>query len=89
MKIIAVANPMSNSRFLYFSALRGAGDSKFTAISTFLGITFVRPLVAVLLVYVFHIGLIGVWIALVSDALLCYFLALWRWRSEKWAHIVV
>ena len=89
LRIIAVANPMSNSRFIYNSALRGAGDATFTAISTFVGIVFVRPLVAVLLVYVFHIGLVGVWIALVSDALICYALAIWRWRSEKWASIVV
>ena len=89
LKIIAVANPMSNSRFIYNSALRGAGDSTLTAISTFVGIVFIRPLIAVLLVYVFHIGLVGVWIALVSDALVCYALAIWRWRSEKWSKIVV
>ena len=89
LRIIAVANPMSNARFIYNSALRGAGDSTFTAISTFVGIVFVRPLVAVLLVFVFHIGLPGVWIALVSDALVCYALAIWRWKSEKWASIVV
>ena len=89
LRIIAVANPMSNSRFIYNSALRGAGDSTFTAISTFVGIAFIRPLIAGLLVYVFHTGLIGVWIALVSDALVCYILAIWRWKSEKWASIVV
>ena len=61
----------------------------FTAISTFIGIVFIRPLVAVVLVYAFHIGLVGVWIALVSDALVCYALAIWRWKSEKWASIVV
>ena len=89
LKIIAVANPMSNSRFIYNSALRGAGDARFTAISTFLGIVLIRPAVAGLLVYVFNYGLLGVWIALVSDALICYILAIWRWRSEKWASIVV
>lgn len=89
LRIIAVANPLSNTRFVYNSALRGAGDSRFTAVSTFLGIVLVRPLVAFLLVYVFHFDLIGVWIALISDALLCYALAKWRWARGKWALIRV
>lgn len=89
LKIIAVANPLSNTRFVYNAALRGAGDARFTAISTFLGIVVIRPLIAFLLVFVIKLDLIGVWIALISDALLCYGLAKWRWKSGKWAMIRV
>ena len=71
------------------AALRGAGDSKYTARITFVGILLTRPLVAVLMVYVLHLGLTGVWIALVSDALVCYFLARRRWFTGKWATIKV
>ena len=48
-----------------------------------------RPLVAVILVYLLKMDLIGVWIALVSDALVCYGLAKWRWSTGKWAEIRV
>ena len=89
LKIIAVANPLSNTRFVYNAALRGAGDARFTAISTFLGIVVIRPLIAFLLVFVIKLDLIGIWIALISDALLCYGLAKWRWKSGKWAMIRV
>ena len=89
LRIIAVANPLSNTRFVYNSALRGAGDARFTAIITFAGIVVVRPLVAVILVYLLKMDLIGVWIALVSDALVCYGLANWRWSTGKWAEIRV
>ena len=89
LRIIAVANPISNTRFVYNSALRGAGDARFTALSTFLGVALVRPAVAGLLVYVFHMDLTGVWIAMISDALLCYVLGRWRWFSGKWAEIKV
>ncbi|MBR4081107.1 MAG: MATE family efflux transporter, partial [Clostridia bacterium] len=75
LKIVALSNVISNSRFVYNAALRGAGDSRFTAVSTFFGILIARPLVASLLVFVFHLGLVGVWIALISDAVLCYILA--------------
>jgi Na+-driven multidrug efflux pump len=40
-------------------------------------------------VYAFHLDLTGVWIALVSDALVCYFLARKRWFTDKWAAIEV
>ena len=46
-------------------------------------------LVALATVSVFHLGLMGVWIALVSDAVVCYLLARRRWFTEKWALIQV
>jgi len=89
LQIVALSNPLSNARFVYNSALRGAGDSKYTARITFVGILLTRPLVAILTVYVFHLDLTGVWLALVSDALVCYFLARHRWFTDKWAAIKV
>ncbi len=89
LKIIAVANPLSNARFVYNNALRGAGDARFTAVNTFVGILLVRPLVAALLVFAWPLGLTGVWIALISDALICFFLAKVRWARGKWAKIRV
>jgi len=87
LMIIALSNPTSNARFVYNSALRGAGDSRFTAVITFVGLLVVRPLIAVLLIYVFDFGLVGLWISLVSDALVTYILAKYRWGTGKWALI--
>ncbi len=89
LKIIALANLISNARFVYNSALRGAGDSSYTAFTTFLGILVARPIIAWLLVNVFNMGLSGVWIALISDAVLCFILAYFRWRNGKWETIKV
>ncbi|MDR2515606.1 MAG: MATE family efflux transporter [Christensenellaceae bacterium] len=90
LQIIAVANPISNARFVYISALRGAGDSRFAAVITFVGVLLVRPLISAALVfYPLQIGLAGVWIALVSDGVICYILSLWRYRQGKWQSIQV
>lgn len=89
LKIIALANVISNARFVYNSALRGAGDSSFTAFTTFLGILVTRPIIAWLLVYQIHMGLVGVWIALISDAVLCFILGWLRWKRGKWETIRV
>ncbi len=89
LRIVALANPISNTRYVYNASLRGAGDSRFTAVSTFLGILVVRPLLAYILVFIVKLDLIGVWIALVSDALVCYALGKWRWKQGKWAALKV
>ena len=89
LKIIAVVNPIMNARFIYASALRGAGDAKSIAIVTFLGVLLVRPIVAILLVNVAGIGLTGVWIALSSDFVISC-IAIWiRYRKGKWALIEI
>ncbi|MDR3084751.1 MAG: MATE family efflux transporter [Christensenellaceae bacterium] len=90
LQIIAVANPISNARFIYISALRGAGDSRFAAVITFVGVLLVRPLISAALVfYPLQIGLAGVWIALVSDGIICYILSLMRYRKGDWQNIRV
>ena len=89
LKIIALSNPISNARFVYVSALRGAGDARYMAVITFIGILLVRPVVSLILVNVFDMGLSGVWIALVSDSLLCFVLSLVRYKGGKWVSIKV
>jgi len=89
LKIIAISNPVSNARFIFVSALRGAGDARFMAVITFIGVLLVRPLLSLLLTNVFDMGLYGVWIALVSDSLLCFVLSGLRYRSGKWITLKV
>jgi putative MATE family efflux protein len=92
LKIIALANPISNARFVYTAALRGAGDSRFAAVITFIGVLLIRPLISLVLVIPhlpFQMGLAGVWIALSSDGLACFALSLFRFKQGKWETIKV
>ena len=92
LKIIALVNPISSARFVYTSALRGAGDSSFAAVITFVGVLVLRPLVSYILVFPpfpFQLGLAGIWIALSSDGIVAYILSMIRFRRGKWARIKV
>ena len=92
LKIIAVANPLSNARFVYMSALRGAGDSRYSAVVTFIGVLLVRPILSLIMIapqLPFQLGLTGVWIALSSDGIVCYLLARSRFKKGKWETIKV
>jgi putative MATE family efflux protein len=92
LRIIALMNPFSNGRLVYQAALRGAGDSRYVAIITFIGVLLMRPLVSIILIapqLPFHLGLAGVWIALSSDGVVCYLLARHRFLGKKWEGIKV
>jgi putative MATE family efflux protein len=92
LKIIALANPISNARFVYTAALRGAGDSRFAAVITFVGVLVIRPLISLVFIIPqlpFQLGLAGVWIALSSDGLVCFFLSWFRFKRGKWETISV
>jgi putative MATE family efflux protein len=92
LKIIALANPISNARFVYTAALRGAGDSRFAAVITFVGVLLIRPLVSLILIvpYLpFQMGLAGIWAALGLDGFVCFALSRFRFRQGKWESIRV
>ena len=92
LRIIAVVNPISNARFIYASALRGAGDSRFVAFITFVGVILLRPVVSYALIadfLPFQLGLMGVWIGLSSDSVICFLLAQFRYARGRWMSIRV
>ena len=92
LKIIALVTPFNSARLVYTSALRGAGDSRFTAVITFVGILLIRPIFSVFLVFPpfpFQLGLLGIWMAFSSDGIVCFFLAQRRFKQGKWANIKV
>lgn len=89
LKLIALIQPFQSSQFILAGALRGAGDTKATAVITFLTVFLVRPGFALLAVLKFDWGLIGAWIALVLDQLLRSLLVLMRYNSGKWKSIRV
>ena len=92
LRIIAITNPISNARFVYISALRGAGDSRFAAVVTFFGVILIRPLISFILITTmlpFQIGLMGVWIGLSSDSIICFIMSRLRYARGKWIGIRV
>ncbi len=83
MLFVAFLQPFQSSQFIIAGGLRGAGDTKVTAIITFITVLLVRPAVAILLVQL-GLGLYGAWIALACDQILRSALVLGRYNSGKW-----
>ena len=83
MLFVAFLQPFQTSQFIIAGGLRGAGDTKATAMITFLTVLLLRPGLAILLVNS-GFGLYGAWIAFVSDQLVRSLLVLTRYNSGKW-----
>ncbi|MDZ7669526.1 MAG: MATE family efflux transporter [Gammaproteobacteria bacterium] len=79
--------PLLAVDFAIGGALRGAGDTRFPLIATFLGLIAMRCGLAALATFM---GLPVFWVyaALVGDYLLKTLLLIWRFRSGRWRTIV-
>ena len=89
MLLAAINQPFSSSFQIYSGALRGAGDSLYPALSMAIGTLGIRPLLAVIMIKFFSLGLFGAWIALMTDVIARFFLIAIRYRRGRWVHITV
>ena len=99
--IAAAACIFQNIQWINTGILRSAGDSRFTAMTSLLSVTIIRPLVTYVCVYLIfnHIdengntirglGVYGAWIAQFVDQALRMTFNLLRFHSRKWTKINV
>lgn len=83
MFFVAFAQPLQASQFVLAGGLRGAGDTRSTAIIITLTTMLLRPLLAILLVSQ-GMGIYGAWAALICDQILRSLLVYLRYHSGRW-----
>ena len=84
LRMVALLQPLQSSQFIFAGALRGAGDTRTTAMITFITVLLVRPLTAIFCIKVLNMGLIGAWVAMICDQFLRSLLVGIRYYSGKW-----
>lgn len=89
MIIIAFTTHAQTSQTVYNGCLRGAGDTKFVALISFVSIALIRPALAWILCFPANLGLKGAWIALFADQTMRYILGKKRFDSGKWTKIKI
>lgn len=87
LKILALAQPGQSTQITLAGALRGAGDTMYPLYASIMGIWFFRVGATFLFVNVFGWGLIGAWIALVTDQYIRSAVIYFRFRSGKWKYL--
>ncbi len=83
MLFVAFLQPFQSSQFIIAGALRGAGDTKTTAIITFITVLIIRPVLAIIMVSS-GFGLYGAWFAMAIDQLVRSGMVLARYHGGKW-----
>ena len=78
-----------SAQIIYMGSLRGAGDTRYTAVVSLFCITLLRPALSLLLAHAAGFGLIGAWIAFLIDQLTRLVLTYRRFSSGKWVNIEI
>lgn len=89
LKLVALIQPFQTSQLILAGGLRGAGDTIWTLISTFIGILIIRVALAYYFVKILAIGLIGAWIAVFIDQFTRWIMITIRFRTNKWKDIKI
>jgi putative MATE family efflux protein len=87
MYLLGSMMPLMAIEFALGGALRGAGDTRFPLIVTFLGLIGIRCGLAALATYL-QLPVFWVYAALVGDYLLKGAMLVWRFRSGRWRTVV-
>lgn len=86
--LLSASQPFQSDQFIVAGGLRGAGDTRYTAVVTAVTVLGVRTLICIALINWFQLGLWGAWIALVADQCMRTVLMGLRYHSGKWKLIV-
>ena len=85
--ILAYILPLEAIQFIYTGSLRGAGDTQYPAIITFITVLIIRSGLAMLFIYVFHTGVEGAWYAFAIDQTIRTTLITVHYYRGKWRNV--
>jgi putative MATE family efflux protein len=83
--IMVAMLPLLGVEMAIGGSLRGAGDTRFPLMTSFLGLIGVRCTLAATFAY-FHLPVIWVYSSIIGDYILKGSLLIWRFRSGRWKH---
>lgn len=87
MIILGINQPIQTPQFILSGSLRGAGDTRSTAIITFIGVLLLRPIVASFTIAAF--GVVGAWLAISCDQIGRTLVVSYIYGRGKWKKIVL
>ena len=77
------------SQIIFSACLRAAGDVRYTLVGALISVAGIRTAVTLLLFFFTDLGLIGVWIGILSDQLSRFLLMGHRFRKGNWVNLKI
>ncbi len=87
MRILSVMLFFQIEQVVLLGGLRGAGDTKYTAMVSLISVTIVRPGASWLLCYPLGLGLLGAWLGTALDQVVRFLLSFVRFKKGKWTQL--
>lgn len=87
LRVAAIIQPFQANQLIVAGSLRGAGDTRFPLISTFIGVLGIRVILANVFIRIFGMGLFGAWLAIAIDQFIRWIMIRLRFRAGKWKTI--
>lgn len=90
MNFIAITSIFQISQIIFAGALRGAGDARYTLVGALISVTVIRTIVTWGLAGgIINLGLIGIWIGVLSDQVSRFIFFATRYHRGKWINIEI
>lgn len=87
MRILSLMLFLQIEQVVLFGCLRGAGDTRFTAMVSLISVTCIRPGLSWLLCYPLGLGLMGAWLGTFCDQLMRFTMTFIRFRKGQWTKL--
>lgn len=87
MRILSVMLFLQIEQVVLFGCLRGAGDTRFTALVSLISVTCIRPGISWLLCYPIGLGLTGAWLGTFCDQVVRFTMTFIRFRKGNWTKL--
>jgi len=84
MLIIVYILPFQTAQIVMAGSLRGAGDTKYVAMTMLITVALIRPITGFVLTYPMGWGLTGAWVAIIFDQVVRLTLLLTRFTRGRW-----
>lgn len=89
LKLVAFIQPFQTSQLITSGGLRGAGDTIWTLVASFIGVLGIRLIFAYYFVTVLGMGLKGAWLAILIDQSVRWIFIKLRFKTNKWKYITI
>lgn len=89
LKLMAFIQPFQGSQLIISGGLRGAGDTVWTLVATFIGVLGIRLIFAYYFIMVIGMGLMGAWASVLIDQFVRWIVINIRFRTNKWKYVTI
>ena len=89
IRVIIIVVLFQISQVIFMGCLRGAGDTKYTALASTISVTLIRTTASYVFGFVLGLGMIGIWMGILADQVSRFLFASIRFKQGKWTQIKI